>query len=645
MKRILSLFLALVFLLGTAACGTVQTATPVEGSLSATAAPADTEAPTVEPQDTASPEPSATPLPTPEPTPSLSASELWRAFDTDFVCYMLREDISTYNQLIKKPETLPVSGEDIVITLGSYDKSEFERYYRDMHAFLDRLDEIDREALSAAERYAYDAVRESIEMDIEGEEFYGYFEPLEAFSGIQADLPVVFWLYDIRNAQDAEMYLALLATVPEFMDSLLNYERYRAELGIFMPKENLDKVLEDVKTVLSMGEDCFLIQSFESAADALSDISEEKRAELKAKNRELIQTAFLGGYRQLHDGLEKLRPFCRPSVGIYELGDETYSRYYEYYLRLSCSDETTVQKTAELLCEYIEKDYQHSMNAYLDGGDYYEGVLSLGTAEENMAYLFGLSGKDLPTVPVPKITYYSVPEKVKNVFAPAAYLVAAFDDPSHVVIVLNSPETDVTLLRTLAHEGWYGHLYQYAAARSMCSSLSQQYLQAVAYSEAFSQLGEYFFVKNTEAFDAKSLAFELADEWMMNDMLAYCSVLVNGLGYTKTKLKSHLKEVYQYDSVTAETIYEICVELPFYYIPYVYGFARFRSIFEKLGYSDWKSFYEDCFAVGPTSFHLLEAACRERNGLPAETEEEPEPGLQTEEEIIEEDFEEAGTAA
>lgn len=617
MKRIFSLVLALVFLLGTLACDAQTSPAPVvtEGPAEETPAPtpAPTAAPTAEP--TAEPTDEPTAAPTEEPGPS--ASELWREFDTDFACYLLSEDISTYNQLIKDPDTLPLKEEDIVITLGSYDKSEYDRYYKDMHAFLERLYAIDREALTEEERYSYDAVLESVELDIESEEFYGYFEPLQAYSGIQADMPLVFWLYDIKDEQDARLYLKLLATVPEFMESLVNYEKYRTELGVFMPENDLDKVLQDIEAVLSTGEDSFLIQSFETAADALTDITEETRTALKEENRALFESAFLGGYQALYDGLDRLRPFCRPAVGIRELGNETYSRFYEYFIKYSCNDDVTVQETADLLNETIVRDYLAAMNAYMAGGEYYQGTLSIGTVEENMQYLFELSADKLPEVPVPEVTYYTVPEKLRDVMAPAAYLVAALDDPSHIVIILNGPENDTVLLKTLAHEGWYGHLYQYAAARSMSTSLSQQLLQADAYSEAFSQMGEYFFVKNTEAFDTNSLQLGLANDWMMNDIVAYSTVLVNGLGYTKSKLRSHLKETFEFDSGTADTIYELSVQLPFYYLPYIYGLARFRDLYDELGYADWNAFYEDCFAVGPTFFHLLEAACRERNGLPA----------------------------
>ena len=559
--------------------------------------------------------------PAAEEEPISEASRKWREFDHAFVYYMLKEDVSSTNQLIKYPETLNMRPEDVVITLGSYDRSEYDRYYNDMRVFLAMLDEIDRDQLLPEEQYAYDAVRTAIEWDLEGEEFYGYFEPL-TYSGVQADLPIVFWLYDIKTEEDAETYLALLETVPEFMMSLVHYEEYRVELGIFMPENQLDTVLGDCEDVINSGEDIFLIASFETAVDAIPGLSDERRAELKARNRELIKNSFIAGYQMLHDGLEKLRPYCRPEVGIKELGNETYIRYYEYFLKITCGDDVTVLGAAALMEEYILLDWADAYNAYQEGGEIFEGQLSVGTVEENMEYLRKLNAETLPEVPECEITYYIVPDTMHDVFPPAAYLVAALDDPSHICIILNQPEKDNSLLKTLAHEGWYGHLYQYAGVRSRGRSLSQQFLQNSAYSEAFSQMGEYFFVINTDAFNNNALKFSLLGEWMQNNLIAYCTILVNGLGYSRAQLKTFLKETFGFDSATCDAIYEICVEMPYYYLPYTYGLSRFRSIYSKLGYSDWKSFYEDCFAIGPTYFHLLEAACRERNGLPAAKEEQ-----------------------
>lgn len=589
MKRFLSLFLALLFVFSLAG--------PVAAD-DVSAAPAEGE--------------------------SVSeASRKWREFDHDFLYYMLKEDVSSTNQLIKYPETLNMRPEDVVITLGNFNKVDYDRYYDDMRAFLARLDEIDRSQLLPSEQYAYDAIRTAIEWDLEGEEFYGYVEPL-TYSGMQSDLPIVFWLYDIKTEEDAETYLALLATVPTFMEELVTYEQYRVELGIFMPENQLDTVLSDCEAVITSGDDIFLISSFETAVDAIPGLSEERRAEMKARNRELIRDSFIAGYQYLYDELDKLRPYCRPAVGIAELGNEKYLRFYEYFLKSTCGDDVSMLEVASLMEEYILLDWAEAYEAYLDldGSEFYEGTLSIGTVEENMQYLRELNADMLPEVPESEITYYIVPEKMQDVFPPAAYLVAALDDPSHISIILNKPETDEDLLETLAHEGWYGHLYQYAGVRSRVSSLSQQFLQNSSYSEAFSQMGEYFFVTRTEAFDNNSLKYMLVAQWMENDLISYCSVLVNGFGYTRAQLKTLLQGTFGFDSDTCDAIYRICVEMPFYYMPYTYGLCRFRKMYSELGYTDWKSFYEDCFSVGPTFFHLLEDACRERNGLAAAPEKE-----------------------
>ena len=577
MKRILSLFLAVVFVFGTVGFTVAED--------------------------------------TPDPA-EMSDSEKWHSFDHDYIYYLLMEDVSSLNQMFKYPDSMPIAPADSVITLGSYDKSEYDRYYNDMRVFLARLDEIDRSKLTKDEQYAYDYMYTYIQWDLEGEEFYGCFEPLTAYSGIQADLPIVFWLYDIRTRADAETYLALLATVPEFMESLLNYERYRVELGIFMPESALDKVQSDNQAVVTSGEEMFLIGTFETAVDALSDVTEEERADLKARNRELVISSFVGAYQTLYDGLEELRPYCRPAVGIAELGNDLYTRFYEYYLRMTCNDDITVDDALELMYDYTVVDWTNALDAIQAGGDFSSETLSIGSVEEDMDYLRALNADTLPGVPEPEIQYMIVPEKMRDVFSPAAYLVAALDDPSHVVIILNEPEKDTGLLRTLAHEGWYGHLYQYAGVRARCKSLSQQFVQNTAYSEAYSQMGEYFFVENTEAFDNKSLKVDLFAEWMENNLITYCSIIINGLGYSKTEFRNYLKNAFGYDSETADTIYDIGVQLPFYYMPYTYGLSRFRKIYEDVGYSDWKTFYEDCFAVGPTFFHLLEKECKAIRGVP-----------------------------
>lgn len=86
MKKLLSILLSLILLLGAIACG------------SKTAEVTPTEAPTATPTATPTPEP------TPEPTPA--PQELWAEFDRDYCAYRLTSHATTFHQLVHDPEAL-----------------------------------------------------------------------------------------------------------------------------------------------------------------------------------------------------------------------------------------------------------------------------------------------------------------------------------------------------------------------------------------------------------------------------------------------------------------------------------------------------------------------------------------------------------
>lgn len=608
MKRAVSLVLIALLLFGCLGCagkGTEKQQTAVPYA----AAPAPAQTPAPSPVPTAVPTAAPTAVPTPSPTPEPSDEEKWAAFDRSFTGEFLLQDLLFLHQMIRDPEAFGIDMSDADVTVGTYDLQDYQDRITWCLEKLEELDGIRPDRLETRSRTAYETVRSYLTSEAEGEEFYGYYEPLSPYTGIHADLPMVFWLYEIKTAEDARMYLQLLATVPAMLESLGNYEELRAQKGLYMTESALDEVLSGMNDVAAEGGCDFLLERFETAANALTDITAEERESLIADNA-LFTAAMQAAYEKLARELDNMRGSCGPVKGMAERGD-TLKKYFQYQLGLYCNDGLSMTEIRDLLYKYLTKDwektYAFSVHLNKEGiGLEREERFTLGSAEEDMAYLKTLLAGRLPAVKEPEITYVKVPESLRRSFAPAAYVVAALDDPSHASIVINDSTETGDMLFTLAHEGWYGHMYQYAAARSSGIPVSQQLLEEATYGEAFSQMSELLFAENCALYNAEQLGYTAYNDLTNAGLMAYCSILVNGEGYSRSDFESFMKSTFGYPKYTADYLYGLCVDMPFYYISYAYSMARFRDIWEKSGIEDIGDLYEACFRIGPTRFDILE---------------------------------------
>ena len=570
-----------------------------------------TPEPTAEPAAAPAAEPTTEPAAAPAAEP---AADSWAAIDRDFFREYLSSDLTSLHQLVKDPAKYGIDYDSVERSLGSYRQDSDREWYVFEEGLLQRMDKLDRSALSAQDQLAYDTLHQYLLWDLEGEEFYGYYEPLTPYTGIQADLPLVFWFYDLNNRQDVEDYFTLLADVPRFFGELLEYEQYRAEkLGIFMTEVNLDAVLDDIDKIIKAKDTIFLIPLFMESLEKVDSLTEEEIKAYGEKNVSLLTNEFNQAFVDLKAGLEALRPYCREPKGVRETGNEQYSRWFEYQLRISCDEDEVPDYLANLLMTYGRDFLSKALKAYQTAGNHEN--FSMGTVEENVAYLRSILDPLLPALPEDlNVRYEEVAEELKEVASPAFYLIPAFDDWQNNMIGLNEPQNARNLLSTLAHEGFNGHLYQYVYHRSMPGlSLTQQLLESTAYAEAWSQFSESMLADHVDKkYTVADLQADHYGSQCVVELVAYWTIRVNCFGDSFDKVYAQMGRLLGEDKETfRKEIYEpFIIGHPFYYIPYAYGYARLVNLIDvaqqKLGDRfDEKAFLAQYLSYGPSSFNLL----------------------------------------
>ncbi len=623
MKRTISLLLAIIMvLLSLTGCIRVksrkaaETAAPTEKSTVAPAVtpePLPTEGPTAEPtaEPTETPEPTAEPTPSPEPLPPQN----WADIDMDFFREYLKTDITSLHQLVKDPAAYGIDYDSVERSLGTYKEDPDREWYVFIENTLRRMDAVDQSTLSDQDKMAFDTLYQYCQWELEGEEFYGYYEPLTELTGIQTDIPIVFWFYELRTKQDVEDYLTLMADLPRFFGELLEYERYRAEvLNIFMPEGSLDAVIKnDINPILEARETSFLIPLFNERVAKVEGLTQEEIQAYEERNVALVTNDYYQAYLDLKEGLEALRPYCREAKGVKATGDEKYLRWFAYQLKNRCSEEADPKTVANLLYESLTKTIDLYSDAYKHGGDQ-PTVTSAGSLDDNIAYLKSVLDPLLPPIPEVEVEYEDMPSELREGRSTAFYLVAPFDEWQINHIVVADPENLDNLISTLAHEGFNGHLYQYMYHRSMPGlSLSQQLIQGTAYSEAWSQYSERLFALNCGSkFNTYDLVLDHTNSIIFYALLFYLSIRVNYFG---DRFIDAYRTFNGYFRVTQDVFRKkyydtFIVGNPFYGIPYAYGYARIIDLHDNaqkaLGRKyDQKVFDTQYLNYGPTYFNLL----------------------------------------
>ncbi len=600
---------------------TFSLTTPTEAPTSTPVPPATVPDPTAAPAEATEAPVEATEAPAETAAPAIpgerTASEAFAEFDRQFFLDYLSDDLGSVKQFLKHPENFGIDVTTLENSLGSYlqdEDGETEAWYTEK---LDALRAIDREALTDKEKFAYDVIERSCLNALELNEYYGLYEPLDVYTGIQSDLPLEFWLTDVYTKFDAESYLDLLADVPRFYSELLTYEQYRADKGWFMTEAALDQVLEDLDDIINARETIFLIATYEMAVDELTDVTDAEKAELKERNRSLLVNEFYQAHVDLKAGLEALRPKCRASLGAASCGDPLVLEYYEKRLASLCSDNKTTEEIAQVLFDQVMRSYREYYSAALRLGydvDPYETKVTEGAIAANVDYLHAVLDPLLPALPEVSVTYREVPEELHDLVSPAFYLNPSFDEWQDNLIVINQPENDEQILSTLAHEGFNGHLYQFVYHRSQPDlSWSQQLLESTAYAEAWSQESERLLALHaTGSQNATELTAIHAYKQFVTTLICYCGVAVNYMpDMSPEKLGDYLYETFGFSRELGPELYQDGVDAPFYVINYAYSYARLQDLYEsakaKLGRDfDEKAFLAAYLECGPAPFDMIE---------------------------------------
>lgn len=497
------------------------------------------------------------------------------------------------------------------------------------------LKSYDRRRLSSENKLTYDVLEDYYTTASRLAPYSLYEEPLSPLTGTQSQLPVILSEYQFYTVSDVDTYLKLFKKIPEYFDSILEFEQARAEKGLFMSENALDDLIKECRAFVNLSKDNYLYSSFEERLDELEeDLSgtEEqtynRKKYIKAHDK-YIKKYIFPSYKKLVKGLEALRDDCIASETSGGLCKFPGGRqYYELLAGSETGSKRSIPKLQELTRRQIMEDLGAMQTSLAqlgasnlsseDAGSHTSDLFSSQGAiledSNPVSILNTLEGKmkdDFPKLPAVDVQIKYVQKSLEEYLSPAFYMIPALDNAQSNVIYINAGHIpdDLSLFTTLAHEGYPGHLYQNVYYMNQDPDPIRCLLGYGGYTEGWATYCEmlsYYYVPipKTEATIMQKNASIMLGLYALADMGIHYD------GWSLSDTVSFFRDYGITDTQAVSEIYDLIVSDPANYLKYYIGYLEFLEL-KKYAIEEWggkftqQRFHKTILQTGPAPFNIL----------------------------------------
>lgn len=537
-------------------------------------------------------------------------NEKFEEYTQEVFCNEVSSNTINLHYTLKNPEDYGIT--DYEVSLGSFE-SDPDMIKVSAENMRQSLQEFSYEGLDLQNRITFDILEYQVKSAEKNADYVLYEEPLGLVSGVQTQFPVVMSEYRFYDRQDVETYLELLEMTGEYFDSLIKFEREKADAGLFMADYALDTVLEQCRAFLDMGDGNYLYSTFADRIGDVKKLTKEEKSNYIQDNALAVSDYVFPAYEKLISSLEELRGSGENEKGLVNLPDG--ADYYELVVRRSTGSDRSVEEMEDLTRRQITDDLEAM-----------EQVLGITTEEAQEAATSmtqdsaGLTLSKLqdgikeafPEAPDTALEVKYVPEEMEEHLSPAFYMIPAIDNTGENVIYINRAHMndDLTLFTTLAHEGYPGHLYQTIYYESTDPDPVRSVMDFGGYVEGwatYAEMGSYYLTPLSR----EQAVLLQKNSSIILGLYALADMGIHYEGWSRMDTVAFFSNYGITDSETIERIYELIIGSPGNYLKYYIGYVEFLELKKDwaeekgTGFSQ-KEFHEAVLKVGPAPFDIVE---------------------------------------
>lgn len=510
---------------------------------------------------------------------------------------------------------------DYAISLGTMDPETLKQSGRQLRTLQKKLEDFSYEKLSSENRMVYDMLRLDFSLQLSAADFYLLQEPLGPNLGIQAQLPALLAEYTFRVPQDIEDYFSLLTCIPEYFNSILEFEKEKSAQGLFMNDTCAKGIIKQCTAFSSQKEENFLDIMFKEQLTNLKQqkvITQKQADSYMSMHKKILKKCVFPAYENLAEGLEKLCGTGKNWGGLCHLPNG--AQYYEYLLKNNVGDFRPVAEIQKRLMEQLKADTMAIQNLLQQDPSLFSKAAELNqnttySPQEMLSYLNETITRDFPSLKAPDYEVKAVPKAMEDFSSPAFYLTPPLDTLSPNAIYINgsSQVSEAELFTTLAHEGFPGHLYQTLYFGKQQPSLIREFLGCSGYVEGWATYVESMaYGYGAEFLNISPQVMELLNRNRSVSLCLY-SILDIGIhyeGWTVQEVTNALSSFGIASQDVCQEIFQYIVENPTNYLKYYLGFLNFtdlRATVENKKGTDFqlKDFHKKILEIGPAPFPVV----------------------------------------
>lgn len=504
--------------------------------------------------------------------------------------------------------------ENYPITFGNLSEESIKNTNTSIKENFNKLQTFSYNDLTKNQKLTYDILYDYYTNALANSDLSYYSEALSPTTGTQAQLPVLLAEYRFYSEQDVVDYLTLLTKIDSYYTSIVDFEKEKSNLGLFMSDDVADEIIDQCNDFIKDPENNYLIATFNKRIDSLKSLNDSAKANYKLQNKSILYRDVIPAYKILVNGLSSLEGTCTNSQGLcyYKNGQ----RYYEYLVKSYTGSSKSIFELKKLLNTYMKNDLTQMAKIASDNPSI------LATAD---TYTFDLTdptliledlkakiAADFPKPPNASFTVKYVDDSLSKHLSPAFYLTPPIDNISENSIYIN-PESNyskIDLYTTLAHEGYPGHLYQNIYFNANNSDPIRKLLNYGGYTEGWATYVEMY------SYQLADIDPNLATLLQLNNAItlylyANMDIGIHYDGWTFKDTCDYLEKYGFDDPDTVSQIYCAIISEPTNYLKYCIGYLEFMELKKTakntLGNKfSIKEFHKFLLDIGPAPFYIIE---------------------------------------
>ena len=530
----------------------------------------------------------------------------------------LEENTLNLHYTLAYPEDYGIKGYSV--SLGTMDPDALEDSLEETRTLNKRLKNFDPAQLSEGNQIIYDILSLEFSSRLSLGSSYLLQEPLGPNLGIQAQLPILLAEYTFRTSADIKDYFSLLSQMPEYFQSILDFEEEKAKEGLFMSDTSADRIIRQCESFMETGEENYLSSMF---GQRVQELSEEKRItqaqaeDFTQMQEKLMEQCVFPAYRTLSQGLEELKGQGKNSGGLIHL--EGGKDYYEYLIRSTVGDYRSSEEILQSLFLQLQSDYKKVQELLAADPQLLSKAYSFSSSEfspeQILDYLQHVITDDFPSLDTGSYEVKYVPEAMEDFSSPAFYLTPPVDTltPNTIYINQASQVSPTELFTTLAHEGFPGHLYQTVYFGNQDHHPIRELLSCGGYVEGWATYVEalsYGYASPFLHIEPEILNFLGLNRSISLCLYAILDLGIHGQGWNLQTTADTLAVFGITDSDTCQEVFQYIVENPANYLKYYLGYLNFMDLREEVQETEGssfqpKEFHKNLLDIGPAPFPVV----------------------------------------